>query len=77
MRASIAGADGRAQLNTKNPENDGRTLNAGSVYLEWFPSEFTKLLGGYEAVSNSGTDVVHRLLVQAVFSLGPHKPHPF
>ena len=53
------------------------SATAGSVYLEWFPSEFTKLLGGYEAVSNEGSAAVHRLLVQAVFSLGPHKPHPF
>ena len=61
----------------QNPENDGRTLNAGSVYLEWFPSEFSKLSAGYEAVKNSGDDLLNRLLVQATFSLGPHKPHPF
>jgi hypothetical protein len=61
----------------QNPENDGRTLSAGSVYLEWFPSEFSKLVAGYEGVSNEGSKFVNRLLVQAVFSLGPHKPHPF
>lgn len=61
----------------QNPENDGRTLSAGSVYLEWFPSEFSKLIAGYEGVSNQGRDFLNRLLVQAVFSLGPHKPHPF
>jgi hypothetical protein len=61
----------------QNPENDGRTLTAGSVYLEWFPSEFSKLNFAYEAVKNSGADLVNRLLVQATFSLGPHKPHPF
>ncbi|MDB4886352.1 MAG: hypothetical protein JWN79_1790 [Gemmatimonadetes bacterium] len=61
----------------QNPENDGRTLNAGSVYLEWYPSEFSKLMAGYEGLSNSGDRLVNRLLVQAVFSLGPHKPHPF
>ena len=33
----------------QDPERDGRTLNAGSVYLEWFPSEFSKLVAGYEA----------------------------
>jgi hypothetical protein len=47
------------------------------VYLEWFPSEFSKLVAGYEAVSPSGGTLVNRLLVQATFSLGPHKPHPF
>ena len=61
----------------QNPENDGRTLNAGSVYLEWFPSEFSKLVAGYEGVSNKGSEFLNRLLVQASFSLGPHKPHPF
>ena len=61
----------------QDPESDGRTLNAGSVYLEMFPSEFSKLVAGYEAVSPSGGTVTHRLLLQATFALGPHKPHPF
>ena len=61
----------------QNPEDAGRTLNAGSVYAEWYPSEFTKLLAAYEGVSSQDRDFTHRLLVQAVFSLGPHKPHPF
>jgi hypothetical protein len=61
----------------QDPEADGRTLNAGSVYLEWFPSEFSKLVAGYEAVSPQGGTLVNRLLLQASFSLGPHKPHPF
>jgi hypothetical protein len=61
----------------QNPQTDGRTLNAGSVYLEWFPSEFSKLAAGYEAVKNSGDDLLNRLLIQATFALGPHKPHPF
>jgi hypothetical protein len=61
----------------QDPENDGRTLNAGSVYLEVFPSEFSKLVAGFEAVSPSGGTVTNRLLFQATFALGPHKPHPF
>lgn len=61
----------------QDPENDGRTLHAGSVYLEWFPSEFSKLVAGYEAVRPAGQDLVNRLLLQATFALGPHKPHPF
>jgi hypothetical protein len=47
------------------------------VYLELFPSEFSKLVAGYEAVSPSGGTVTNRLLFQATFALGPHKPHPF
>lgn len=61
----------------QDPERDGGTLDAGSVYLEWFPSEFSKLVAGYEARSASGETLVNRLLFQASFSLGPHKPHPF
>jgi hypothetical protein len=61
----------------QNPENAGRTLNAGSVYLEWYPSEFSKLAAGYEAVRNGEDRLLNRLLVQATFALGPHKPHPF
>jgi hypothetical protein len=61
----------------QDEQSDGRTLNAGSVYLEWFPSEFSKLVAGYEAVSPSGGTLVNRLLFQASFALGPHKPHPF
>jgi hypothetical protein len=61
----------------QDPERDGRTLDAGSVYLEWYPSEFSKLSAGYEAYRPSGETLVNRILVQATFSLGPHKPHPF
>ena len=61
----------------QSPQNAGRTLNAGSVYLEWYPSEFSKLAAGYEALKNEGDILLNRLLVQATFSLGPHKPHPF
>ena len=61
----------------QDDQDDGRTLRAASVYLEWFPSEFSKLVAGYEAVSPSGGTTTHRLLLQAAFSLGPHKPHPF
>jgi hypothetical protein len=53
------------------------TLKAGSGYLEWFPSEFSKFIAGYERVSQTGLEGLNRLLVQASFALGPHKPHPF
>jgi hypothetical protein len=61
----------------EDPDADGRTLKAGSVYLEWFPSEFSKLVAGYEAVRPQDASTIHRLILQAAFSLGPHKPHPF
>lgn len=61
----------------QDPDTDGRTLHAGSVYVEWFPSEFSKLVAGYEAVMPQGATLLHRLILQAAFSLGPHKPHPF
>jgi hypothetical protein len=61
----------------QDPEQAGRTFNAGSGYLEWFPSEFSKLVAGYERRDvpvEAGKD---RILLQASFALGPHKPHPF
>jgi len=62
----------------QDPEAAGETLQAGSGYLEFFPSEFSKLVAGYEHVFREG-DVgdTDRILLQASFALGPHKPHPF
>jgi hypothetical protein len=67
----------------EDPFTNGATLNAGSGYLEWFPSEFSKLMLGYERLmpgAPSGLprpDATDRILLQASFALGPHKPHPF
>jgi hypothetical protein len=61
----------------QDPQNDGRTLNAGSGYLEFYPSEFSKLAASFERYMPDGQNAVNRILVQATFSLGPHKPHPF
>ena len=66
----------------QDPTAGGRTFQAGSALLEFFPSEFSKLVAGYErvrqpAVADATTSGIDRLLLQAVFSLGPHKPHPF
>jgi hypothetical protein len=61
----------------------GAALRAASGYLEFFPSEFSKFVLGYERIIGGGTGVGHatdqldRILLQASFSLGPHKPHPF
>jgi hypothetical protein len=61
----------------QNPLADGRTLNAGSGYLEWFPSEFSKLLAMYERRTLADGPGENRILFQAAFALGPHRPHPF
>lgn len=61
----------------------GPNLHAASGYLEFFPSEFSKLVAGYERIFQGGFqsgfayDKVDRILLQASFALGPHKPHPF
>jgi hypothetical protein len=55
----------------------GRTSTAVSGYLEYFPSEFSKLVAGYERYSPAEGSASNRILLQAAFALGPHKPHPF
>jgi hypothetical protein len=64
----------------EDPELGGETLTAGSGYLQWFPSEFSKLTIAYERVmpsSVTGIEATNRILLQASFAIGPHKPHPF
>ena len=55
----------------------GDATNAVSGYLEFFPSEFSKLMAGYERYSPAEGSATNRILLQATFALGPHKPHPF
>jgi hypothetical protein len=62
----------------QDDEADGDTFGAVSGYLTWFPSEFAKLVAGFERVMPAaGGDAVNRILLQATFSVGPHRPHPF
>jgi hypothetical protein len=61
----------------QDPSADGDALTAGSGYLEFFPSEFSKLSAAYERLLPAAGDAVNRILLQATFALGPHKPHPF
>jgi hypothetical protein len=61
----------------QDPLAGGAELNAGSAVLEWFPSEFSKLEVSYERLNQAGMTGVNRLLLQATFAIGPHKPHPF
>ncbi|HYJ78876.1 MAG TPA: hypothetical protein VEW03_04715 [Longimicrobiaceae bacterium] len=61
----------------EDPEADGETLTAGSGVLEFFPSEFSKLTATLERLSPGVGDAVSRIVLQATFAIGPHKPHPF
>lgn len=62
----------------QDPDYSGGTTRAASTYLEFFPSEFSKLVGGVERVAPpSGSVAFTRVILQATFALGPHKPHPF
>lgn len=61
----------------EDPEADGDALNAGSAFWEFFPSEFSKLTATFERFVPGAGDAVNRILLQATFALGPHKPHPF
>ncbi|HVT40011.1 MAG TPA: hypothetical protein VHE78_13275, partial [Gemmatimonadaceae bacterium] len=61
----------------QDPALDGRSMAAASGLLEWFPSEFSKLVAQYERTSPSGMPGLDRILLQASFAVGPHKPHPF
>jgi hypothetical protein len=61
----------------QHPGYNGDVLQAASGYLEFFPSEFSKLSAGYERYMPPAGDAVNRILLQATFALGPHKPHPF
>lgn len=61
-----------------DPELNGLRVTAASGYLTFFPSEFSKLVAGLERVMPAGgLEATNRLLVQATFALGPHRPHPF
>lgn len=64
----------------EDPELGGETLTAASGYLQWFPSEFSKLTAAFERLmpaAAAGLDATNRILLQASFAIGPHKPHPF
>ena len=62
----------------QDPEFGGSTTKAASVYFQFFPSEFSKLMAAYERfMPPAGNEKINRFLLQATFALGPHKPHPF
>jgi hypothetical protein len=61
----------------EDPEALGANLTAASGYLQWFPSEFSKVNFGFERLMPTGLDATNRFLIQATFAIGPHRPHPF
>ncbi|HEX4932937.1 MAG TPA: hypothetical protein VFV33_07155, partial [Gemmatimonadaceae bacterium] len=62
----------------QDPEYGGGNTRAASAYVEFFPSEFSKLVAGAERVAPPpGVPRSTRVILQATFALGPHKPHPF
>jgi hypothetical protein len=62
----------------EDPEAEGERLTAASTYLTFFPSEFSKVVAGFERQMPSGIgEDVNRILLQATFAIGPHRPHPF
>ncbi len=61
-------------------DDAGQTANvkAFSGYLQFFPSEFSKLVAAYERfMPPGGAERTNRLLLQMTFAIGPHRPHPF
>lgn len=61
-----------------DPEFGGARTEAASAYWQFYPSEFSKLMAAFERVRFPGdAGSVNRILLQATFALGPHRPHPF
>ena len=60
-----------------DPLANGATTKAQALILEWFPSEFSKLIAQVEHYMPANGVNLNRLLLQASFAVGPHKPHPF
>ena len=54
-----------------------RDFAAASGYLQIFPSEFSKIVLGFEHLRPESGDSVNRLLLQTTIAVGPHRPHPF
>lgn len=62
----------------KNPDASEGSTKAGSAFLQFFPSEFSKFVVAYELLKpGTGLKSVNRILLQTTFAVGPHRPHPF
>lgn len=54
------------------------SLKTASGYLQFFPSEFSKFVLGFERQFGAGErKALNRFLIQTTFAVGPHRPHPF
>lgn len=58
-------------------EEEIPSVQAGQVILRYFPTEFSQFRAVYERQVPDGGDALDRLLFQATFALGPHRPHAF
>jgi hypothetical protein len=65
----------------EEPDADGTgtgSFTAASGYLQFFPSEFSKFVVGYERQWQPfRAGAANRILLQSTFAVGPHRPHPF
>ena len=61
----------------QDPEAGGADLQAGTLQYQFYPSEFSKLVAAVEQRGWRGSGGTTRILLQAVFAIGPHRPHPF
>ena len=58
-------------------EEAGEPATAGSAYLIFYPSEFSKMVAMFERVTPAHGEASNRLVLQTTFAVGPHRPHPF
>ena len=58
-------------------EEEIPSIQAGQVILRYFPTEFSQFRLAYERQKPDGGEALDRLLFQATFALGPHRPHAF
>jgi hypothetical protein len=56
---------------------EATSIQAGQLILRYLPTEFSQLKLVYERQVPDEGDALDRLLVQATFALGPHRPHAY
>ena len=61
----------------QDPEEPGASTTAGSAYLIFYPSEFSKMVAMFERLSPARQETINRLILQTTFAVGPHRPHAF
>ena len=69
---------GRFDWIEEDESGNAASTKAASLYLQFFPSEFSKLVAAYERfMPGGGADRINRIVLQMTFAVGPHRPHPF